>query len=72
MSKLTWNAMDLEECRIARRAYQRMREEGYRCRQGGDLVTVFEPERGEASFERTPNRYERLLEDSDGDDCFDS
>jgi hypothetical protein len=72
MSTLTWDSANFQECRVARRTYQRLREEGYQCSQDGKPVTVFDPDLGKAVFTKMRNRYDRLLEDGDGDDCFDS
>jgi hypothetical protein len=71
MSTLTWDPQDLQECRVARRVYQRLRNEGYQCHQGGKPVKVFESERGEVTFEKPLNRYALLLENLDEDDRFD-
>lgn len=72
MSDLTWDTNNLEECRQARRTYQRMRDKGYRAFQNDKPVETFDVMTGHVRFDRIPTRYDFLTEDDHGDDCFDS
>lgn len=72
VSLLTWDANSFEECRQARRAYQRMRDRGFLAFQDDKPVVTFDPHIGQVRFKPRPNRYDRLTEDEDGNGCFDS
>jgi hypothetical protein len=71
MSDLTWDTDNLEECRQARRAYQRMRDKGYPAFQNDLPVETFDVRIGHVRFDRALTRYDLLTEDDHGDDRFD-